>query len=89
MDPYRTMDELMDARHKALISGNVEQMREYIIRSGEPAAMYADVRVIEMSMHKARVHWRNCPPELLHESVWWLLDHHCSLMLNEVGQRYE
>ena len=37
--------------------------------------------VLEISLHKCRVHWRNCPPKKLKESVWWLLDHGCSLNL--------
>lgn len=74
MRPYRNTKEFMEGRDAALISGDVEQMREHLIRGGSPEAKDAKKEIIEMSIHKSRIHWRGCPADKLKESVWWLLD---------------
>ena len=84
---YETVGEFLDGRDEALRSGDIEQLRAHLIRAGVPGAETVPKRVLRISLHKCRVHWRGCPPELLHESVWWLLDHDCSLMMDEVGAR--
>lgn len=74
MRKYKNTREFMEGRDAALISGDVEEMREHLIRAGTPGAKSAKKEVIEMSIHKSRIHWRNCPADKLKESVWWLLD---------------
>ena len=34
---------------------------------------------LRIAMHRGRIHWRECPPEMVRESVWWLLDNEYSL----------
>ena len=71
---YKTTKEFLEKRNAALLSGDIEQMREHLIRAGNKSADKADAEVIRISIHKARVHWRDCPADLLKESVWWLHD---------------
>lgn len=81
MRAYRNTKEFLEGRDAALLSGDVEQLREHLIRAETPGAKDASKKVLEISLHKCRIHWRHCPPELLKESVWWLLDRDLSLML--------
>lgn len=85
--PYETVEEFLDARDEALRSGDIEQLRAHLIRGGVLGAKDTPEKVLRISLHKCRVHWRGCPPELLYESVWWLLDHDYSLMMDETGAR--
>lgn len=69
----------LKSRNEALRSGDLEVLREHLKR-------FEVAKVEEMSdedllivLHKNRVHWKDCPPELLKESVWWLLEHEYSL----------
>ena len=71
---YANEKDYIAARDAALMSGDPEEVRRHLIRAGTPGAAGAKRLVIEIAMHKARVHWRGCPPELLYESVWWLHD---------------
>lgn len=84
-EPYRNLDEFIAGRDKALVSGDVEKLRAHLIRAETPGAAEVPARILEISLHKCRVHWRKCPAGLLKESVWWLLDHDLSLMLDTEG----
>ena len=75
------LDAFLKSRNEALLSGDIEMLRKHLVKYGRTDAKTADREVLEISLHKARVHWRDCPPELLKESVWWLLDHDYSLMM--------
>lgn len=85
--PYESAEEFLDGRDAALMSGDIEKVRAHLIRIGAPGAEEAPDRVMRIALHKCRVHWRGCPPELLYESVWWLLDNDCSLMLDVADAR--
>lgn len=74
MKLYKSTKEFLEGRDAALISGDIQQMREHLIRAGDTSAKKAKAEVIEMSIHKSRIHWRGCPADKLKESVWWLLD---------------
>ena len=82
MEAYRNTKEFLEGRDAALLSGDPERLREHLIRAETPGAEEASAKVLTISLHKGRVNWRGCPPELLKESVWWLLDHNYSLMLD-------
>ena len=73
----KTKLELVDARVQdrdaALIAGG-EQWFEYCEKYHDPRLPLPSKRVQEISLHKCRVHWRDCPADLLKESVLWLLD---------------
>ena len=71
--------EMMRMREEALRCGDVAALREYLVLAGEEEAAEAEDEVLTIALHKARVHWRGCPPETLKESVWWLHDHGYSL----------
>lgn len=79
MAGYANQKDMKEGRDEALLSGDVEQLRRYMIRAEVPGAETADARVLEISLHKARVHLRTCPPDKLYESVWWLHDHNFKL----------
>ena len=71
--------EMMRMREEALRSGDVDMLREYLVLAGEEEAAEVEDEVLTIALHKARVHWRGCPPGTLYESVWWLHDHGYSL----------
>ena len=73
--------EYMKSRDAVLLSGDIERLREHMERFDVPGRENASDRVLEITLHKARVHWRDCPPKLLKESVWWLLEREYSLDL--------
>lgn len=78
-----TLEDFIKSRDRALMSGDVEQIRAHLARFGNKEAKKEDAKVLEISLHKSRVHWRDCPPDKLKESVWWLLDHGYSLMMDD------
>lgn len=78
--------ELLLERNAAMIAGG-SQWREYCMRFVQPGGQLPPDEVLEISLHKCRVHWRGCPAKLLKESVWWLLDHEMSLDLGSVGSK--
>lgn len=78
------VEALMAMRESALLSGDIPKLREYFRAAGEDEAAEAEDDVLEIAVHKSRIHWRDCPPELLHESVWWLHDHGYSLNYDNV-----
>ena len=85
---YRTLSEAIRERDAALLSGDVEQLRTYMIKAGIQGARKVPAKVLEVSLHKSRVNWRGCPPDKLYESVWWLLDRGYDLMIaNGVGMQ--
>ncbi|MBR6030181.1 MAG: hypothetical protein IKP40_13945 [Clostridia bacterium] len=75
------LQDFLKSRDAALLSGSIPALRAHLKRFGAPDADTAPDKVLEISLHKSRVHWRDCPPEKLKESVWWLLDRDYDLML--------
>ena len=67
----KKITDYLKERDEALIAGG-DQYAKFCEKHHD--GRMPDPRVVEMSLHKARIHWRGCPPELLKESVWWLLD---------------
>jgi len=81
MDDFDQIDRFLKSRNEALISGDIEMLRKHLAKYWRADVKTADKKVLEIILHKIRVHWRDCPPVLLKESVWWLLDHGYSLMV--------
>ena len=80
MNKHVNENRRLKSAHEALLSGDPEKMREHLTNypQGSVAAEDMKVNELKLTIHKNRVHWRDCPAELLKESVWWLIDNEYS-----------
>lgn len=84
-ETVKELSQFLKDRNEALLSGDVEKVREFVKKHGIGGDMDLTDEGLRIAMHRGRIHWRECPPEMVRESVWWLLDNEYSLDMEYWG----